>query len=137
MSSMISPRKVKRVLQKLATCFLLVVYLVAVSEIAHLHTHSHEHEIAHDLREELDPCHLAIHHHDSKNGCHHQSHLVASDDNCDLCHYLAFHKDQFTAATATKLNISFARAEVSVTLVVGTSRDSIVLSSRAPPSMLI
>ncbi len=71
--------------------FLLSLYgFILVSPAAHEWTHHvHEDEELHNTRNELDPCHQAIYHHDN-NACRHEAH-VSESEKCWFCdvHFLS------------------------------------------------
>jgi hypothetical protein len=135
LTTIIVSAKVKRAVQRLASLILLFVYITAISNVARLH--AHEHEIAHMDRQEQDPCHRAMYHQDLQNGCDHDSHLVASSDDCDLCHHLTFHKDQHDVVAIDYVSANFATINVNFNLADIEPANTLVRSSRAPPAFFI
>lgn len=125
--------KFRQGLKSLTAILLLTAYIVGASGFARLHTAFHEHEELHTQVHEADPCHRAIYHHDATGACHHDAHLIASD-NCDLCKHLVFYKDQLYASFANASDFSFPLAVALTDMAAVIFSETSNLSSRAPPA---
>jgi hypothetical protein len=78
-----------------------------------------------------------MYHQDIQNGCDHDAHVVASSDDCDLCHHLTFHKDQYDVVAIDYLLPDFPTINVNFTFSDIEAANTLVRSSRAPPASFI
>lgn len=115
--------------QPLFSAFLLLIYVWGAISVDVLHhsLHSHHKPEAHSSIIEQDPCHRAIFHGDTKEGCHHKTHFT----NAEKCKYsyVLFQAQQLL----TPDNTGVAIGEDVLNFV--TYQPSLVPSSTALPNL--
>lgn len=94
--------KVRKVLTERFKTFsvslLLLLYIGGNVEVESFHQFFHSLEKAiHSADEENDPCHRAIYHEATTDGCEHKTHVTAIK-KCPLCHVVPIN-EQLAAAT--------------------------------------
>lgn len=118
---------------KALSILFVILYVLGTSHLEWIHSFSHDHvvDVSHSDEEELDRCHRSIYHGDVQRGCHHESHVVSSDD-CQMCD-LVCHGDQTYSSLSEipvghVVNDAFAFLKQSID-----SYWAVISSSRAPP----
>lgn len=118
---------------KVLSILFITLYVLGTSHLEWIHSFNHEHivDVSHSDEQELDGCHRSIYHGDVQQGCHHESHLISSDE-CQMCD-LVCHGDQtyvslFDIPVGPFVNNGFAFLKQSID-----SYWSVISSSRAPP----
>jgi hypothetical protein len=135
MTKRISIRKVKHGIGKTMTFLLVTLYVAGTSHLELLHSYFHEHDIlvTHSEQQEKDPCHRLIYHNDGAQGCHHDSHLTASE-KCQTCD-LVYHPHK-TILSNTYFELrQFANSYFEFYKLSLDSYWSVISSSRAPPTV--
>jgi hypothetical protein len=84
----------------LSATLLLLLYFIGNVEIQGFHdiVHSFERSL-HTPAEEADPCHRAIYHDPSNDGCDHETHVRAVKQ-CPLCHVIPINVQHFEASNS-------------------------------------
>jgi hypothetical protein len=125
---------ITRCISQVLTLLLLLLYLAGSSNLEFIHSYFHDHDIAvaHSDDQENDPCHRLIYHHDIAQGCHHDSHLSASD-KCQMCD-LASHGSDYTLPELQEYRLeNFLTKHFSFYKENLDSYSAVISSSRAPP----
>lgn len=119
---------------KILTACFVILYVGGTSHLEWIHSLIHEHAVivSHSDDDENDPCHRSISHGDTEHGCHHDSHLTASD-KCQMCD-MACHADQVFEVYADLLKGEFAPTYFAFFKQSTDSFSAVILSSRAPPA---
>ncbi|HYG01448.1 MAG TPA: hypothetical protein VD927_03335 [Chryseosolibacter sp.] len=72
----------------------VAVYLLSAIRINSFHAYfHHDQHVDHTETDEQDPCHRAIYHSDTNNGCEHNSHLTPYL-KCDVCSIISLEDQQ-------------------------------------------
>lgn len=119
---------------KILTACFVMLYVGGTSHLEWIHSLTHQHDVivSHSNDQENDPCHRSIYHGDIEHGCHHDSHLGASD-KCQMCDMVC-HADQIFVVHADLLKGEFARTYFAFFKQSIDSYSAVILSSRAPPA---
>ncbi len=111
---------------------LLFLYVLGNVQVESFHQAFHSLEKAlHSTEQEKDPCHRAIYHEATKEGCDHKTHVTAVK-KCPLCHVVPFNEQLLTVSNSVKP--SFLPNEFKQQPIPVEIHGSILhLPSRAPP----
>jgi hypothetical protein len=111
---------------------LLFLYVLGNVQVESFHQAFHSLEKAlHSTEQEKDPCHRAIYHEVTNEGCDHKTHLSAPK-KCPLCHVVPFNEQHL--AVINSAEPAFLPDEFGQQIIPVEIYGSILqLPSRAPP----
>ncbi len=111
---------------------LLVLYVFSSAQTDILHCLSHIHELQdlHSEKNESDPCHRSIYHHEKKS-CEHKTHLTKSD-KCSECQFSAERIKYLEPQEPATIILQHNSFEV-IAIAFFITDFSIHTSDRAPP----
>jgi hypothetical protein len=115
------------------TASLLIFFYVFGSHIQNFHEILHgEHveSITHSPKQEEDPCHRNVFHHE-ENACEHTTHITTFE-KCSLCEW-SLHSDQWIASNDSNLILHHSSPTNNSVIDFLITDLSIHLCSRAPP----
>lgn len=130
-------KSVVKGLKTFSAILLLIIYLIANTQVETLHellhTHAQDDVVVHTTEKEKDPCHRTLYHREKNNGCEHDSHFVKVQ-KCSLWHVLV-HSDQIALQDSSieLFKHSFAIPDEFVSVQLTGIENN--LPSRAPPIM--
>lgn len=135
MSNKVTSQSHYEKLMRITVLFLMLLYIGSTLTPEQLHSFIHHHEITvtHSADEEQDPCHRTLYHHDTEQGCEHDSHLIAYDD-CEgddqIYHgdYTLLNERSLLIAEALQEHFDFYKVNLD-------SYWAVISSSRAPPAV--
>ena len=120
-------------LKKIGSLLLVATYLVAgISGPIHSFL-AHENEAVTSCTEEENSCHRLLVHHDIENGCDHDSHVVSSDFECDLCSLAPSAVALIVEAEAPADKFFIAVSDISPIASIANQRTHLSELSRGPP----
>ncbi len=102
-STRIFDKRVRMNFRSLFSAFLLLIYASGTISVDLVHhaIHNHGDSEVHSAIAEKDACHRTIFHQDTKNGCHHQTH-VTKVEKCKFSH-VVFQAQQLLTRERTPL----------------------------------
>jgi hypothetical protein len=127
-----SSRVILKCLRTISISLLLLLYVVGNVQIESIHQVFHSFETAlHSTDQEKDPCHRAIYHEATDDGCDHSTHFTAVK-NCPLCHVVPVNESLLVHSSTVGL---FVPENVFDEQAISTFNGSITdyLPARAPP----
>lgn len=130
------PRKNSRAIQKclrtISISLLLLLYVLGNVQIESIHQVFHALETSlHSSDQEKDPCHRAIYHEATSDGCDHSTHFTAIK-NCPLCHVVPIN-EQLLSEYKTTSSVAQEQVFNEQAFSIFTGDDTHLLPSRAPP----
>lgn len=122
-------------INQVLTIIFLALYVITSSnlEIHHWVAHEDELVVVHFEAQEKDPCHQQIVHHNTEEGCDHDTHLTVSED-CQVCD-LAYRCDQVPLSTQIIPKAAFSYQYYTPYKISLHQLQANTLSLRAPPSL--
>lgn len=100
--------------------------------------HNHEHHHGADHCENVDPCHLTVHHYLSDNSsCEHDAHFIEEVDVCELCQFFQKTSEHQTILNSSVKTIYFQLSdELGGAVATAVSAVNILQSLRGPPALV-
>lgn len=127
-----SSRVILKCLRTISISLLLLLYIAGNVQIESIHQVFHSLETAlHSTDQEKDPCHRAIYHEATDDGCDHSTHFTGVK-NCPLCHVVPVNESLLVDSSILGLFVpTSVFDEPATSIFVGGITD--YLPARAPP----